>query len=341
MTPRAIIVGLAAGPLLALASASAQDTPRTAWGAPDLQGVWDFRTITPMERPEERADQAFLSDEEAATLGQAAVDREVELANRPARRTEVDPSGNVDRGVDGAPGSYNSFWFDRGTSVIATRRTSLVVDPENGRIPPLTPEAEARRAALAEARADVGPHEPTPGGWVDDLGSNGLQVRCILGFNSGPPMTPGGYNNNMQLLQTPDTVVIYNEMNHNARIIPLDGRPRGSLRQWVGDSRGFWDGDTLVVETTNFLRETNFMRGGATGDLRLTERFSRVDGDVLLYRVTVDDPSTWTRPWTYEVPMQRNPEQIYEFACHEGNYSMEAILAGALAEQAEHDDAGR
>ena len=308
---------------------SAQDAPRTAWGQPDLQGVWDFRTITPMERPTGRADQTFLTDEEAANLGQEAVDRDVTLANRPAQRTKVDPTGNVDRGADGAPGSYNQFWFDRGTSVITPQRTSLVVDPPDGRIPPLTPSAERHRAALAEARKGTGPHEPTPGGWVEDLGSNGLQARCITGFNSGPPMTPGGYNNYFQLFQTPDTVVIFNEMNHNARVVSLTGQPHLGLRQWAGDSRGYWDGDTLVVETANFLRETSFMRGGSTAALQLTERFTRESTDVLVYEVTVNDPETWTLPWTYQLPMRRNPNPVYEYACHEGNFSMAVILAGA------------
>ena len=317
------------GTLAAIHSA-AQDVPRTAWGQPDLQGVWDFRTITPMERPEEQADQIFLTEEEAAKLGQEAVDREVDLASRPARRTSIDPSGNVDRGLDGAPGSYNNFWFDRGTSVIATKRTSLVVDPPTGQIPELTPGAQRKRDDLAEARKNTGPHVPTPGGWVEDLGSNGLQVRCIVGFNSGPPMTPGGYNNNFQMFQTPDEVVIYNEMNHNPRIIPLYDRPYTGLHQWHGESHGYWEADTLVVQTKNFLRETSFMRGGASKDLQLTERFTRQSADILLYQVTVNDPTTWTEPWTYEVPMQRNAEQVFEYACHEGNYSMAVLLAGAL-----------
>ena len=322
---------------LAPAAAVGQgDVSPTPWGHPDLQGVWDFRTITPMERPEDRADQAFLTAEEAAELEQAALDRNADLDSRPARRTEADASGNVDRGVDGAPGSYNNFWFDRGTATVATNRTSLVVDPPDGRIPALTEAAEAKRAALAEARRNTGPHQPTPGGWVDDLGANGLQVRCIVGFNAGPPMTPGGYNNNMQLFQTPDAVVIYNEMNHNPRVIPLDGRPFTGLRQWAGESRGHWEGDTLVVETVNFLRETSFMRGGASADLRLTERFTRASSDVLLYEVTVDDPTTWTAPWKYEVPMQWNPAPVFEYACHEGNYSMAVILAGALEGEAEN-----
>ena len=282
-----------------------------------------------MERPEDQAEE-FLSDEEAANLDQAAIERETNLATRPARRTAIDPTGNVDRGVDGAPGSYNNFWFDRGTTVISTKRTSLVIDPANGRIPTLTAEAKKKRDDLAEVRKNTGPHEPTPGGWVEDLGSNGLQVRCIVGFNSGPPMTPGGYNNNFQMFQTPDEVVIYNEMNHNPRVIPLDGRPYTGLRQWNGESRGRWEGDTLVIETKNFLRETSFMRGGASKDLEITERFTRETTDILIYEVTVTDPTTWMTPWTYQVPMQINPDPIFEYACHEGNYSMAVLLAGAL-----------
>jgi hypothetical protein len=306
-----------------------QEVPRISSGKPDLQGVWDFRTITPMERPEDQAEE-FLSDEEAANLDQAAIERETNLATRPARRTAIDPTGNVDRGVDGAPGSYNNFWFDRGTTVISTKRTSLVIDPANGQIPTLTPEAKKKRDDLAEVRKNTGPHEPTPGGWVEDLGSNGLQVRCIVGFNSGPPMTPGGYNNNFQMFQTPDEVVIYNEMNHNPRVIPLDDRPYTGLRQWNGESRGRWEGDTLVIETKNFLRETSFMRGGASKDLEITERFTRETTDILIYEVTVTDPTTWMTPWTYQVPMQINPDPIFEYACHEGNYSMAVLLAGAL-----------
>ena len=336
MTRRRLTAHLAALTIATLAAvpANGQAPPRTPWGALDLQGVWDFRTITPMERPRDLADQEFLTAEEAASRNQAAEARAVDLASRPSRRTQVDPSGNVDRGEDGAPGSYNNFWFDRGLSVISTNRTSLVTDPPDGRIPPLTPDAQGRRDALAEARKDTGPHEPTPGGWVEDLGLNGLQARCITGFNSGPPMTPGGYNNNMQLFQTPDTVVIFNEMNHNTRVIPLGGGSHVDLRLWAGDSRGRWVDDTLVVETKNFLRETSFMRGGSTGDLELVERFTRQSDHVLLYEVTVNDPSTWSRPWTYEVPMQANPDPIFEYACHEGNYGMETILVGARQREA-------
>ena len=317
-TLAAVAAAMILGPTLAAAQTTA--VPPTPWGAPDLQGVWDFRTLTPMERPDELADKQVLTAEEAAQF------QEVRLAEIAARDDEV-PADIV--------GNYNQFWFDRGTTVVETNRTSLVVNPPDGRIPPLTPAAQERQAAIEEARRGVGGHQPTPGGWLDDLGTNGLQVRCILGFNSGPPMTPGGYNNNVQLIQTPEQVVILNEMNHNARIVPLDGRPhlRPALRQWVGDSRGRWDGETLVVETTNFLRETSFMRGASSPNLHLVERFTRVDADTLLYDVTVDDPATWTKPWTYAVPMKRNPDPIYEYACYEGNYAMETILAGARANE--------
>jgi len=319
-----VLAVLSFAALVPVTAAAQGDVPRTAWGHVDLQGVWDFRTITPMERPEDLADREFLTAEEAAEI------EDIRAAENAARDDQV---------PDDIVGNYNTFWFDRGDSVIETRRTSLVIDPPDGRIPALTPEAERKRAAMAEARENTGPHEPTPGGWVDDLGPNGLQVRCITGFNSGPPMTPGAYNNNVQIFQTSDSVVLLNEMNHNVRVVPLDGRPHIGLRQWTGDSRGRWEGDTLVIETIGFIRETSFMRGGASADLRLTERFTRVSPQILMYEATIDDPATWTRPWKYEVPMQWNPEPLYEYACHEGNYAMEVILAGARAEEAEAEAA--
>ncbi len=294
---------------------ASMEAPRTSWGAPDLQGVWDFRSLTPMERPEELADSETFTAEQAAEFAEDTIRR---------RSRDNDTSDRV------VP--YNDFWFDEGTSV-TTERTSLVIDPPDGRIPPLTQEAMDRQQALEEARAGVGGHEPTSGGFVEDLGPGGLQVRCILGFNSGPPMAPSAYNNNVQVFQTEDTVVLFNEMNHNARVVPLDGRDHlnAGIGQWTGDSRGHWEGDTLVVETTNFLRETNFMRGATTPNLTLVERLTRVDADTLRYDVTVDDPTVWTRPWTFSVPMRRNPEPVYEYACHEGNYGLYNILAGAVA----------
>ena len=328
----AVAAAVALTPLPAAAQpAETAEAPRTSWGAPDLQGVWDFRSLTPMERPADLGDKAFLTEEEAAELEQQEVARNEELLNRPARRTTATDS--VDRGEDGAPGFYNNFWLDRGTSTVETRRTSLIVDPPNGRKPALTASAQQRKNALDAERRGVAMHEPTPGGWVEDFGNEGLQLRCITGFNSGPPMTPGGYNQNVQLLQTPDQVVLLNEMNHNFRVIPLDGRPAAGLPQWTGESRGHWDGDTLVVETTNFLRETSFSSGQTDQHLRLTERFTRVSPTTLMYEATVDDPTVWVTPWTYEIPMQWNDQPLYEYACHEGNYGLYNILAGARAQE--------
>ena len=312
----AAVAGLLAAPVSAAAQAGDGNPapPRTPWGAPDVQGVWDFRTITPMERPADLGDTAVLTEAQAARV-------EAETAAAQAARDTETPFDTV--------GNYNQFWFDPGATVIDTRRTSLVVDPPDGRIPEKTPEAAARYAAGTEAGRGLRRHTPTPGGFVEDLGPGGVQVRCILGFNSGPPMTPGGYNQNVQLLQTPDRVVILNEMIHNARIVPLDGSPPGDVPQWAGNSRGRWEGDTLVVETTGFLRETAFQSGLTGSSLRLTERFTRAAPDVLLYAVTVDDPTVWTRPWTYEIPMRRSEHPLYEYACHEGNYGLYNILAGA------------
>ncbi len=338
MTQRclAAVVAAVAVALLAPAAAVAQsaeaEAPRTAWGAPDLGGVWDFRSITPMERPDDLADQAFLTEEEAARLEQEAVDRNVELLNRSRRDTVAGAS--VDRGEDGAPGPYNNFWLDRGETTVGTRRTSLIVDPPNGKMPALTTAAAARAAALAAERKGVATHAPTPGGWVEDLGANGLQLRCITGFNAGPPMTPGGYNNNVQIFQTEHSVALLNEMNHNVRVVPLDGRDRPGLAQWTGESRGHWDGDTLVVETVDFQRETSFARGRTDRHLRLVERFTRVSADTMMYQATIDDPTVWTTEWTYEVPMQLNEQPLYEYACHEGNYGLYNILAGARVEEA-------
>jgi len=301
---------------------AAQTAPRTAWGQPDLRGVWDFRTITPLQRPESLAEQEFLTEEEAANLEQEVLDRNADLATRPALRTEVTES--VDRGADGAPGFYNNFWLDRGTRAVGTRRTSLIIDPPNGRIPDLTASgqrtADARRAYRQEHPADS---------WVD----RSAYDRCILGFNAGPPITPGGYNQNLHLFQTPDHVVLVTEMVHTVRVVPLDGRPALSdgVRQWSGDSRGHWEGETLVVETSNF----NDQRGwrGSTTNMKLVERYTRVDADTLDYEFTVIDPETWTSSWTASIPMRRSLNPMYEYACHEGNHSMDGILAGRRAEE--------
>ena len=295
--------------------------PRTPDGQPDLQGVWDFRTITPFERPEELAGKEVMTPEEAAAFREETL----RLLDKDQRASD---GISVQRDVANA---YNEFWWDYGDRLTADGRTSLVFEPPDGRIPALTPEAERRAAApvaqqFAATRSGVAPASS----WEDmDLGD-----RCILGFNSGPPMTPSAYNNNVQVFQAPGHVAILNEMVHNARIVPLDGRPHlpAEFRQWVGDSRGYWDGDTLVVETTNFLRETGFVRGASGAELTLVERFTRVSDDTLVYEVAVDDPRTWARPWKFSVPMNRSESQMYEYACHEGNYGMTNLLAGSRAQ---------
>lgn len=322
----ALVLTVVLTPAYAQRAAEPDQAPRTAWGAPDLNGVWDFRTLTPFERPSDLADQEFFTNEDAAAF-EAARLAEFEV------RDDQEPADIV--------GNYNQFWFDPGNKVSETRQTSLVVDPPDGRVPPLTPAAAAREQAALQAREGVDPHSPTYGGFVDDLGSGLFAVRCILGFNSGPPMTPAGYNQNVQVTQTEDYVVLLNEMVHSARVIPLDGRPHlpDSVRQWMGDSRGRWDGDTLVVETTNFLRETSFRDGLTTAGLHLTERFTRASEGTLLYEVTIEDPDAWAQPWTYRIPMAQSEFPIYEYACHEGNYGLYNILAGARQQEAAADAA--
>jgi hypothetical protein len=303
-------VVLVAWPALTMA----QDVPQTAWGAPDLQGVWDFRTITPLERPENLGDKAFLTQEEAAQREQSAVDRATRLWDREARRTEA--GGNV--------GGYNNFWMDQGTNVIGTRRTSLIIDPPNGRLPEVTETGRARAAAnRGSFSSDL------PASYTDLSNSD----RCLMGFNAGPPITPAAYNQNVQLFQTPDHLVMLTEMVHTVRVIPLDGTPPlvEGLRQLSGDSRGHWEGKTLVVETANFEARRDWR--GSTEGMRLVERFTRVDADTLEYEFTVTDPETWDAPWTVNLPMRRNEFQMFEYACHEGNYSMEAMLGGARADE--------
>ena len=289
---------------------------RTPDGHPDLGGVWDFRTVTPLERPEAFADKEFLTEEEVAAYEQERV-----LANNADLNRE---DTTTDRAVvNGTRESadlrlaYNDFWWDRGTTAVETRRTSLVVDPSDGQLPALTDTGAARRRETARIsqRASEGPEDRS------------LAERCITGFNSGPPMLPAAYNMNVQIFQTADHVVILNEMVHNARIVPLDSSDHGTVPLWTGVSRGHYEGDTLVVETKNFLRETSFR--SSTKDLDLVERFRRLGDDTLLYSFTVTDPTTWTAPWSVELPMRKSDLPMFEYACHEGNYGMEGTLSGA------------
>ena len=294
---------------------------RTSDGHPNLGGVWDFRTVTPLERPAEFADKEFLTEEEVAAYAaervranSADLDREDKKTRTTARALVNGTRESVDLRF-----AYNDFWWDRGTVVVETRRTSLVIDPPDGRIPPLT-DAAIERAA---ERVRLG-QRPAEGPEDRPLGE-----RCIMGFNSGPPMLPAAYNMNVQIFQTADYVVLLNEMVHNARIIPLDGSRRGSVPQWAGTSRGRWEGDTLVVETKNFWRETSFRN--SSEHLHLVERFQRTGDNMLLYSFTAADATTWERPWTVELPMRRNDLPIFEYACHEGNYGMGSTLSGARA----------
>jgi len=305
-TPTARLVAMLVFGCLIPVVAAGQDAtaPRTAWGAPDLGGVWDFRTITPLERPAALKDKAVLTAEEAAAFTQQS------LEGRNADRRDGGARRDIER-------AYNDFWWDRGTAVIETRRTSLVVNPPDGRIPPLT-DAAAERAA-ERLRVNQRPTE--------DPEDRPLGERCITGFNSGPPMLPAAYNMNVQIFQTADHVVLLNEMVHNARIIPLDGSTHGTIPQWTGVSRGHWEGDTLVVETKNFLRETSFRN--SSKNLHLIERIQRLSEGALLYTFTVTDPTTWTQSWTVELPMRLSDLPIFEYACHEGNYGMDGTLSGA------------
>ena len=289
--------------LLVASVASAQqaaDIPRLANGLQDLQRTWDFRTITPLQRPVELGLRATLTPQEAAEFEAA----QVELRNRD-NFTDTSQTGD-----------YNDFWYDRGKELDGDVRTSLIISPENGRVPELTDAAQARNAERRRLAALNEGIEVRP-----------LSERCIMGFNSGPPMTPSAYNNNVQLVQTEDHFVIHNEMVHNARIVRMnDPEHRDAPRKWEGDSIGYWEGDTLIVETRNFAGATSF--GNSSENMQLTEKFWRIDKDTIGYEFTVEDPATWTEPWTAMFTMVAAEQPIYEYACHEGNYSIAGIMAG-------------
>jgi len=277
--------------------------PRTPDGQPDMQGVWATDSLTPLERPPEFAGKEFLTEQEAAeyerrTLAQVNSDRRDGGAEADLRR------------------NYNEFWRERPTKVAAGRRTSIIVDPPDGKIPPFTSEARRRMDARAGATGPDGP---------EDLA---LRIRCI---SRDLPMIPTPNNNVLQIVQSRGYVAIYQEMMHEVRLIPLDGRPHAdsNIRGYMGDSRGHWQGDSLVIDTTNFIGKSNFY--GADENMHLTERLTRKDPGAILYQFTVDDPTAFVRPWSGELSMRRSQEWVAEYACHEGNYSMTNILAGARA----------
>jgi hypothetical protein len=294
--------------------------PRTAEGYPDLQGVWTNATITPLERPNEFGSRLTMTDAEAAALEKRQA-RGVEASARPSDLSkDLPPAG------DGV-GGYNNFWIDRGSKVVALngqKRTSLIIDPPNGKAPPLL---AARRQEMAgrmqRMRANFDGPEARP-----------LGERCLLAFgsSSGPPMLPVLYNNHYQIVQNKDSVMIQVEMVHDVRVVRMNSAHLpNTIRKWMGDSVGHWDGDTLVVETTNFTDKEGFR--GATENRKIIERFTRVGSDTMNYRVTIDDPAAFTQPWTAEYPFYLTNEMMYEYACHEGNYALPGILAGAREQE--------
>jgi hypothetical protein len=272
-----------------------------------------------MERPADLANKEFFTPAEALAYEKEVVAR----SNRDRR--DGTPEQDVSR-------AYNDFWWDSGTKVVKTLRTSLVVDPKNGRIPPTIPAARERQLARQNANR---------GREFDGPENRPLPERCLILQGAGPPMTPTAYNNNVQIVQGDGYVALLIEMGHEVRIIPTDNRTHipQSIRQWKGDSRGRWEGDTLVVETTNFSDKSPF-RGGSP-NLKLTERFRRADADTLIYQFTVNDPETWEQPWTVEIPVTRSQGHLFEYACHEGNYGMAGALTGARAEEKAAAEQGR
>ena len=296
-------------------SSSSDGSYRTVDGQPDISGIFTFRTLTPLERPGTFEGQDTLSAENAAAYEAAERTR----LNRDLFDPETGaPSAGYQSRAEGGVLSYNEFWYERGVQLTSDKRTSLVVDPPDGRIPYRPGFREAMRIRRLNLR----------NGFADHYTDRSLGDRCLMGSNSGPPMRPGSYNNNVQIFQAPGYVALINEHIHNVRIIPVDdGRGHTPIRQWVGSSRGHWEGETLVVETENFLRETNFR--GSSKDTHLVERFRRIDADTVVYEFTIADPNNYTRPWTALIPFRRTDGPLYEYACHEGNYGLTGIMAGA------------
>jgi hypothetical protein len=323
------------------------ETPRDAAGRADLHGFWDAATLTPLER----AQDAELTPAQAEALERAAAPRR-ERASLPSDPTRTAPpvGGDGSTGAAGNVGGYNNFWIDSGTDVVVIDgrpRTAIVVQPANGRVPPISAaarqrQAEARRSSAVQApTADAAENqETTARGAYDDPELRPLAERCLIGFGStaGPPALPVLYNNVKQIVVTPDSVMLLNEMNHDVRVVRMSGgHAPASIRKWLGDSIGHWEGDTLVVETTNFTEKTRFR--GSSPDLKVTERFTRVNPDTLLYQFTVDDPSIWDSAWSGEYIWQRSEEPVYEYACHEGNHAFGDILRGARLLEAEAEAA--
>jgi hypothetical protein len=294
--------------------------PRTEFGHPDLRGVWNFSSNTPLERPAQYRDREFLTREE--------VQKQHEQVQQRSQASDGADGGGV--------GGYNQFWVESAAQD-DNFRTSLIIDPPNGRMPPMKPGVKVEAGGLGPDTGGTRPVRFRVGGVrKDGPEDRGLSERCLMGFNSGPPFMPSMYNNNVQIFQSKTHAVIMTEMIHDARVVPLDNRPRvdSAIKQWSGDSRGHWEGDTLVVVTRNFTEKVQSFRAAGTGaSLTLTERFTRVGKDRVDYQFTIDDPETFTRSVTALVPMIRADGEIFEYACHEGNYGMSNILSGARQEE--------
>jgi hypothetical protein len=331
-------ISLAGQSAAAALSAPPSAAPRAPDGHPDFQGIYNVATLTPVERPESAGGKLTLTETEASSIERTERER-VQQRALPSRADRAVPP------VGGNVGGYNNFWIDRGSQAIVVdgqRRTSLIVDPSDGKIPAQTSEARQRNTsrpgAAARPTPDAAESDNTGGvGVYDDPELRPLGERCLLGFGStsGPPTLPNYFYNNLkQIIQTPTSVMILVEMVHDARIIRMNSPhlPK-TIRKWMGDSVGHWEGDTLVVDTTNFTNKTRFR--GSSENLHVIERFTRTEANTLLYRFTVEDPSTWTRPWTGEYPWVGSNEMMYEYACHEGNYALGDILRGERLLEAE------
>lgn len=325
-----VIAVVAASPEVAPVFAQSGDaaSARTPWGHPDLQGYWTSSTYTPLERPENLGDQALLSEQELAELNELLTAEGVDpLRARSVLAAESDEErAEVTRQTQENIHYDNSIWLrEEDPRRLTTRRTSLITDPPNGRIPPLLPSAREREAIRkAESRWLV---YNNPVQSFDSHQTRTLQERCLMWRHEGPPMLPASYNDLMQIFQTEHYVVVSQEMRTNPpRIIPLDGRPHApdAIREWAGDSRGRWEGETLVVETTRFNDKVHF--NGSSVGLHVEERFTRVDAETIRYEFTVTDPTTWERSWTAEFPLMKREGPTYEYACHEGNYDARHIL---------------
>jgi hypothetical protein len=332
---------------------------RTPDGHPDLQGTFDVATLTPLQRPA-NVPKLVLTPQEASALEQYEAQRNAKNAgpvsgDRPAPPVGGDTSTPksflefLERAGGGAVGGYNNFWLASGTKVISVngeKRSSIIVDPPDGKIPAMKAEARTRNQALLASVVNPSASEGSasgPASAFDNPEQRPLAERCLLGFGStsGPPTLPNYFYNNLkQIVQTRDTILILNEMVHDARIIRMNAQhPPSSVRKWMGDSIGRWDGDTLVVDTTNFTNKTRYE--GSDDALHVVERFTRVDANTILYRFTVEDPTTWDRPWTGEYPWVASSEQIFEYACHEGNHALENILRGARVQERGRSTGGR